>query len=57
MGSVHSSLPPHERHVSHPPRQNGGHVDIDALVEENAQLRELVIQLSKLVIKNVVDRK
>ncbi len=33
------------------------HTDINALIEENACLRELVIQLSKLVIKNVVDRK
>jgi len=32
------------------------HAEIDALREENAQLRELVIHLSKLVIKNVVDR-
>ena len=30
--------------------------DMDKLREENAQLRELVIQLSKLVIRNVVDR-
>ena len=33
------------------------HAEIDALREENAQLRELVIHLSKLVIKNVVDPK
>jgi hypothetical protein len=32
------------------------HLDVDALREENKQLRELVIQLSKLVIRNVVDR-
>ena len=31
--------------------------DLDALREENKQLRELVIQLSKLVIRNVADRK
>jgi hypothetical protein len=31
--------------------------DMTALMEENAQLRELVIQLSKLVVKKVVDRK
>jgi hypothetical protein len=31
--------------------------DIDALIEENRQLRELVIYLSKLVIKNVTDQK
>jgi hypothetical protein len=29
--------------------------DIDKLREENAQLRELVIQLTKLAIKNIVD--
>jgi hypothetical protein len=29
--------------------------DIDKLLEENAQLRELVIQLTKLAIKNIVD--
>jgi hypothetical protein len=29
--------------------------DFRALVEENAQLRQLVIYLSKLVIKRVVD--
>ena len=33
------------------------HAEIDALREENAQLRELVIHLSKLVIKKVVDQK
>ena len=31
--------------------------DLLALREENRQLRELVIQLSRLVIRNVVDRK
>ena len=31
--------------------------DIDSLLEENRQLRELVIYLSKLVIKKVTDRK
>ena len=29
--------------------------DIHRLLEENAQLRELVIQLTKLAIKNIVD--
>jgi hypothetical protein len=32
-------------------------LDADTLREENKQLRELVIHLSKLVIRNVVDRK
>lgn len=31
--------------------------DLHALREENRQLRELVIQLSRLVIRNVVERK
>jgi len=31
--------------------------DVDALIEENRQLRELVIYLSKLVIRNVTDQK
>ncbi len=29
--------------------------DINKLLEENAQLRELVIQLTKIAIKNIVD--
>lgn len=31
--------------------------DVAALLEENAQLRELVVQLTKLVIKNIIDPK
>jgi len=31
--------------------------DFDALREENAQLRELVVQLTKLVMKNIVENK
>lgn len=31
--------------------------DVEALKEENRQLRELVIYLSKLVIRNATDRK
>jgi hypothetical protein len=33
------------------------YTDVQVLLEENAQLRQLVIRLSKLVIMNVVDRK
>jgi hypothetical protein len=32
-------------------------IDLTTLLEENKQLRELVIQLSKMVIKNAVDHK
>jgi hypothetical protein len=38
-------------------RDEDDHAELVALREENAQLRELVIHLSKLVIKNVVDQK
>jgi hypothetical protein len=31
--------------------------DFDALREENNQLRELVVQLTKLVMKNIVENK
>ncbi len=33
-----------------------GLTEMDALRQENKELRELVIQLSKLVVKNVLDR-
>jgi hypothetical protein len=39
-----------------PTQPYGEHADTEALRKENAQLRELVIQLSKLVIKKVVDQ-
>jgi hypothetical protein len=32
------------------------HLDTEALCEENKQLKELVVQLSKLVVKYVVER-
>ena len=39
MGSVHPSLRQHQRHVE--PRQHGhADVDVEALVEENAELQE-----------------
>ena len=59
-----SSHPSQHRHVHHAKpslvslsRSEDEQHDVSALIEENVQLRELVIQLSKLVIKNVVDRK
>jgi hypothetical protein len=54
MGHAHPSAHRHERSTNLPPLRRDGEA---ALIEENAQLRELVIYLSKLVIKNVVDRK
>ena len=40
----------------HPP-VHAEYRDIESLMEENRQLRELVIYLSKLVIRNVTDQK
>lgn len=31
--------------------------DMDALIKENARLKQLVVRLSKLVIKNAVERR
>jgi hypothetical protein len=54
MGSA--NLPPGTQDL--PPRDPLKlRAEVDALREENAQLKELVIHLSKLVIKNVVDQK
>ena len=46
----------HEQNGKHPPlRRDVNEKDVHALMEENAELRKLVIQLSKLVIRNVMD--
>jgi len=58
VGQAHPSTRHHERNANLPLlRRDIDQLDLHALQEENSQLRELVIQLSKLVIKNVVDRK
>jgi hypothetical protein len=38
--------------INSPPLQAGEQVDVQSLVEENTRLRELVVQLTALVIKN-----
>jgi hypothetical protein len=43
--------------VSPPRRPDVDCPDLDAIIEENKQLRELVVQLSKIVVRNVLDRK
>ena len=57
MGSA--NLPPGTQDLPAPDpiKLHDDGAELDALREENAQLRELVIHLSKLVIKNVVDQK
>jgi hypothetical protein len=47
---------PHDHGASSHQRDNNDRPDIDALLKENARLKELVIKLSGLVLKNVVDR-
>ena len=56
MGSVQFPPRRHDRQAAPEATHDKERMDVNALLEENAQLRELVIQLSKLVIKNVVDR-
>ena len=57
MGQPHPPLPRHhEQNGKHPPlRRDVNEKDVHALMEENAELRKLVIQLSKLVIRNAMD--
>jgi hypothetical protein len=59
MGQAPPPSPRHNEHNGkHPPlRRDIDEADIHALIEENSQLRELVIQLSKLVVKNVVSHR
>jgi hypothetical protein len=59
MGQAPPPLPRHREHNrnSQPLRRDNEQADVSALVEENAQLRELVIQLSKLVVRNVVNHR
>jgi hypothetical protein len=38
------------------PRMDMNHPALDALLEENKQLRELIVQLSEIVVRNVLDR-
>jgi hypothetical protein len=51
--------PRHREQNGNPPplQRDIEEADVHALIEENAELRELVIQLSKLVIKNVMDHR
>jgi hypothetical protein len=43
--------------VNSPPLQCDEHTDVQSLIEENARLRGLVVKLSDLVLRNVVDRR
>jgi hypothetical protein len=43
--------------VSPPPRRDVSYPDLDAIIAENKQLRELVVHLSEIVVRSVLDRK
>jgi hypothetical protein len=58
MASAHP--PPHkpDRPCGPPPAPRGEEdSDVPSLLRENARLRDLVVQLSRLVIKRIVERK
>ena len=58
MGTARPALPQSENcRAQSIPWNDNERINVGALIEENAQLRELVIQLSKLVIKNAIDKK
>jgi hypothetical protein len=63
MGNVHSSSTATQFRQSSPVERedDGFDTDVDSelvsLLEENARLRSLVVQLSDLVLKNVLDQK
>jgi hypothetical protein len=54
VGSVRT----HGDHHAHKPLELAAdHKSIEELREENRELKELVVQLSKLVIRNALDRR
>jgi hypothetical protein len=58
MGSMHPLNGQRHRQLDSPAaRPDVNHLDLDALLEENKQLRELVVQLSEIIVRNVLDRK
>ena len=58
MGSLHWPDGRRESQLDAPStRVHVTHIEMDVLREENKQLRELVVQLSEIVMKSVLDRK
>jgi len=56
MGQAHPSARQDESKANLPPLPtNSEKRDTQTLQQENAQLRELVVQLSKIVVKVVID--
>ena len=60
MGQLHSPMRPRNhngRAISQDHGLDRRDLEIGALREENSELRKLVVELSKLVIRNVVEQK
>jgi|HubBroStandDraft_6_1064221.scaffolds.fasta_scaffold2219546_2 hypothetical protein len=58
MGGVHTPNGGRENQIgSLSSRAHVKNLDVDALVEENKQLRELVVRLSEIVIRKVLDQR
>jgi hypothetical protein len=57
MANVHPISDSKPRSNSAPAERPTDDPDVDGLRRENRQLRELVVQLSTLVIKDVLNRK
>ena len=56
MGSVQPQiLPPDSEDVSMPPMTAA--LELKVLRQENQQLKDLVTQLSRIVVRNVMDRR
>jgi hypothetical protein len=56
MASAHPPSHKSDRSSGSPPRCDDD-PDLQLLLSENTRLRELVVQLSRLVIRNAVDQK
>ena len=57
MGPRRASSPPRDVPPDAPIASRSERTELAALRDENKELRELVIQLSKLVIRNVMEHK
>jgi hypothetical protein len=58
MASTHSPISYRHRQLdSLSSRSDVDHLNLDAVLEENKQLRELVVQLAEIVVRNVLERK
>jgi hypothetical protein len=57
MGTACPPLNKQEHHPNSTPLQCDEYPDVQSLIEENARLRGLVVKLSDLVLRNLVDRR